>query len=53
MSKLGESVIQGAIEALEIAKRKDSGAEAKTSASPDLPEAPKPVIKKTEKTEIE
>lgn len=53
MSKVGESVIQGAIEALEIAKRNDIHAEAKTPSRPDLIESPKPVIKTTEKTEIE
>ncbi len=53
MSKVGESIIQGAIEALEIAQRNYTHAETMTPASHDLHEAPKPVIKTTEKTKIE
>lgn len=53
MSKVGESLIQGAVEALEIARRNGSDAEAETPISFDLSETPKSGIKTTEKTEIE
>jgi len=53
MSKVGESVIQGAIEALELAQQNDSKAEGGTSESTDLSEALQSVTKIAEKTEIE